>query len=245
MKDKRILAMFITSCVALVASVVITLGVALTLADPVPATDVLRTSFNFGVSNSEHITGDASNELVYENAVVLQPAGSLHVENWDVNTMNSDDPANIKKDAEGNEVWKTASPLYFGEDSILNPTYESELMYENESLPSKVEFVTIRVTNSTGAVLRVSVDSRHATNTNLGKYIQTVVFDCETYAYYSYDLIGDGIIAAPEFNIAVGESRDFILMVYVDEYSNNQDDIIAYGQAKEDISIVVKNITQA
>lgn len=242
MKDKRIIAMFITSCVALVASVVITLGVALTLADPVPATEVLRTSFNFGASNSAEITGSFADELVYENAVVLQPSGSLHVENWDPATMNSDDPANIKTDAEGKKVWKTASPLYFSAEDIKNPTYESAIMYENESLPSKVEFVTLRVTNSTGATLKVAVDSEHSVESNLGKYIKTVVFDCDSYAYYSYD---DTMIEVPEFEIEAGAYRDFIVMVYVDEFDNVQNDQITYGTEKENISIVVRNITAA
>lgn len=241
MKDKRIIAMFITSCVALVASVVITLGVALTLADPVPATNVLRTSFNFGASNSAEISGTFEDSLVYENAVVLQPSGSLHVENWDVETMNTDHPDNIKKDAEGNETWKTASPLYFSAEEAVNPTYESEIMYENESLPSKVEFVTLRVTNSTEAAIKVAVDTTTSTDTNMSKYIKTVVFDCETYDYYSYDELA---LANPEFEIAAGESRDFIMMVYVDENTNNQGDEIVYGSAKENVSIVVRNITK-
>ena len=114
MKDKRIISMFITSCVALVASVVITLGVALTLADPVPANDVLRTSFNFGATNSEAITGSFDSELVYGDAVVLQPSGSLHVENWDIETMNTQDEANLKTDAEGTP--------YTLEESLRNST---------------------------------------------------------------------------------------------------------------------------
>ncbi|MBQ9790918.1 MAG: hypothetical protein IJW24_04965 [Clostridia bacterium] len=241
MKDKRIIAMFITSCVALVASVVITLGVALTLADPVPATDVLRTSFNFGASNSETISGSFEDALVYENAVVLQPSGSLHVENWDIATMNTNDEANMKTDAAGNKVMKTASPLYFSAEEAVNPTYESEIMYENESLPSKVEFVTLRVSNSTEAAIKVAVDTIHSTQSSIGKYTKTVVFDCATYDYYSYDEL---VLAAPEFEIAAGESRDFIMMIYVDEYANNQDDIIEYGSAKESVSVVVRNITK-
>ncbi len=242
MKDKKIIAMFVTSCVALVASLVITLGVALTLADPVPVHDVLRTSFNFGaeVTNSETITGTYDDALVFENAIVLQPTGSLHVENWDVETMNSDHVDNLKEDAEGNKIWKTASPLYFSETEAENPTFESEIMYENESLPGKVEFVTIRVTNSTGSAMRVAVDTIHSTESTLGKFAKTVVFDCETYAYYSYD---EFMLANPEFDIAAGESRDFILMVYVDETTNFEGAEIAYGMDTENVSIVIRNIT--
>ena len=224
MKDKRILAMFVTSCVALVASVVITLGVALTLADPVPVTDVLRVSFNLGATNSAEITGTYEDALVYENAIVLQPSGSIHVENWDPDTMNTDG--------------KVGSPLYLDD---VHPTYESELKYENESLPSKVEFVTIRVTNSTAEAQNIAVDTIHNTSSNLGKYIKTVVFDCETYGYYSYD--DTNLIAQkPEFEIAAGESRDFILMVYVDELDNYTDDMIAYGTEKENVSVVIRNL---
>jgi len=232
MKDKKIIAMFITSCVALVASVVITLGVALTLADPVPATNVLRCEFNFGAANSAQITGTSEDALVYENAFLFQPSGYVHVENWDVNTMNSEDPANIKPDG----TKKVGSPLYL----TAKPDYMSELMYENESLPTKVDFAAFRITNSTGAKMKVSVETLYNKESVLGSYMRTYVFDCESYNYYSFD---NSTLANPEFEIEAGEYRDFILMVYVDEYDNTQGEQIVYGSAMEEVDIIVRNIT--
>ena len=47
MKEKRIFAMFITSAVTLIASLAITFGVFMTLADPVVATGVVRYDYTF------------------------------------------------------------------------------------------------------------------------------------------------------------------------------------------------------
>lgn len=161
MKDKRILAMFITSAVALVASVVITLGIALTLADPVPATLVARCEFNFGASNSSEIieNGDV---LTYENAIVFQPSGSVTVTDWDMNTSND-------------------IPVLFTKDLV----YTDEIMYADESLPNRVELAAFRINNSTAQDMNINIKAVFNKESNLGMFTKFVVYDYGTHTFYT------------------------------------------------------------
>ncbi len=62
MKEKRIIAMFVTSIVAFVASLTISVGVALALADPVAAVGLAEVKFNISSANKtyENIVFDPS-----------------------------------------------------------------------------------------------------------------------------------------------------------------------------------------
>ena len=161
MKDKKIIAMFVTSAVALVASVVITLGIAFTLADPVPAQSVPTCVFNFGGVNETKVKENA-NALVYENAIVFQPSGSTTVNDWDMNSDTHDSPVSFLKDQK----------------------YTDTIMYVDETYPSKVKLVAFKVTNSTSEDMEFTVAADYNKTSSLGKYIQTALYDFE-YEYHT------------------------------------------------------------
>lgn len=75
MKEKKILAMFITAAVTLVASISITFGVLTTLADPVVATGISRYAFVLGAENNSLITEDA-NKLTLTDSIIFAPSSS-------------------------------------------------------------------------------------------------------------------------------------------------------------------------
>lgn len=76
MKEKRVLAMFITSAVTLVASLAVTFGVLMTLADPVVATGVTRYQYAFNYTNDSLISADG-NTLKLKEDIIFQPASSI------------------------------------------------------------------------------------------------------------------------------------------------------------------------
>lgn len=162
MKDKKLIAMFVTSAVALVVSVVITLGVALTLADPVPAVSVTRSVFNFGASNASEISvsGDA---LEFNNAIVFAPAGSLVVNDWDVGSDDCD------------------SPVAF----LKGQTYEDTITFVDESLPCRVKLVAFRVNNTLSEQIQVSLFARFDRSTEFGRCTKAVFFDYKAFAYFT------------------------------------------------------------
>lgn len=165
MKDKKIIAMFVTSAVALVVSVVITLGVALTLADPVPALAVTRTVFNFGASNASEISQNG-NSLEFENAIVFTPVGSLVVNDWDMNSDSCDSPVSF----------------------IKGQTYEDTIMYMDESLPSRVKLVAFRVNNTLDTQIQVSMCAKFDKTTDLGLYTKVVFYAYSDYSYLTSEL---------------------------------------------------------
>ena len=194
MKDKKLISMFVTSAVALVVSVVITLGVALTLADPVPAVSVTRSVFNFGASNASEISvsGDA---LEFNNAIVFAPAGSLVVNDWDMDSENCD------------------SPVAF----LKGQTYEDTIMFVDESLPSRVKLVAFRVNNTLSEQIQVSLFARFDRTTELGQYTKAVFYDYKTFTYFTAE--------SPEFVIEANGSADFCMIVYADDSDNVGDEL--------------------
>jgi len=177
MKDKKILAMFITSAVALVASVVVTLGVALTLADPVPVDFATRCEFNFGsVNTNDNILQDG-NVLIYDDAFVYSPTAAIAVNNWDVNSDDCD------------------APVY----PLKNQDYGVELQVE-ESDASKIKVAYVKVNNDTGASIDVKVTAVYDKDSELGHYTDTVVFD---YATNLFNTDADTVYAVPANGEAV------------------------------------------
>ena len=156
MKDKKIIAMFVTSAVALVASLVITLGVALTLADPVPAKFVNSCVFNYGSENPSEITEMGGN-LVFEDAFVYSPSGKLVVNDWDVDSDTCD------------------APVY----PLKNQEFGVELQVE-DTVASKLEIAYVKVNNYTGMDMKVKVGASFNRTSELGKYTKVVVFDYAT-----------------------------------------------------------------
>ena len=163
MKDKRILAMFITSAVALVASVVITLGIALTLADPIPVTFVTTCEFNYGSANVSEITEDG-NKLVYENAFVYQPTGSLAIKDWDPNSDTCD------------------APVF----PLKNQEFATELQVE-ETDATKLEIAYVKVNNTTSESIVINVGTEFDKTTELGKYTKVVVFEYATNLFHTVE----------------------------------------------------------
>lgn len=177
MKDKKILAMFITSAVALVASVVVTLGVALTLADPVPVDFATRCEFNFGSVNTNDNILQEGNVLTYDDAFVYSPTAAIAVNNWDVNADDCD------------------APVY----PLKNQDYGVELQVE-ESDASKIKVAYVKVNNDTGASIDVKVSAIFDKTSELGKYTSAVVFD---YATNLFNTDADTIYVVPANGEAV------------------------------------------
>lgn len=77
MKEKKLIAMFITSVIAFVASLTISLGITLALADPVAAIGLAEISYNVSAASS------ASKQVVFN------PSGSFNGEIEDYIIVNS------------------------------------------------------------------------------------------------------------------------------------------------------------
>lgn len=163
MKDKRILAMFITSAVALVASVVITLGIALTLADPIPVTFVTTCEFNYGSENASEVT-ENGNVLVYEDAFVYQPTGSLVVKDWDADSDTCD------------------APIF----PLKNQEFGLELQVE-ETVANEIKIAYVKVNNDTDAEITINVGAQFDRTTELGKYTRVVIFEYATGYFHTVE----------------------------------------------------------
>lgn len=77
MKEKRILAMFITSAVTLVASLAVTFGVLVSLADPVVAAGLTRYDFSFNAKVDNSLISERDHTLSLVNDITFQPTSSV------------------------------------------------------------------------------------------------------------------------------------------------------------------------
>jgi len=149
MKEKRILAMFITSAVTLIASLAVTFGVLMTLADPVVATGVVRYDYAFNYKNNSLIS-ENGNTLSLKEDIVFQPSSAV------VWSDNEDDQV----------VWFNGS------------TYQDEIVYADESVSTKIKVVPFRVTNNYAYNIKVKVDVSYDKESSLlGKYTYVKVYD--------------------------------------------------------------------
>ena len=182
MKNKRIVAMFVASAVALVASVVVTLGIALTLADPVPVSFVTSCKFEIGTVNAGDKIVQNGNVLTYVDAFSYQPVGSMVVNNWDVNADDCDAPVYPRK----------------------NQEFGVELQVE-ESDVNKIKIAYVEVKNTTGEAVNVKVGASFNKASELGKYTKVVVYDYATglFSTVSTDTFAVPANATAEFAVIV------------------------------------------
>ncbi len=157
MKEKRILAMFITSAVTLVASLAVTFGVFMTLADPVVATGVVRYDYAFNYENNSLISKDGDTLSLKED-IVFQPSSAVV---W-------------SDDAENQAVWFNGT------------TYQDEIVYADESISTKIKVVPFRVTNNYGYQITAEVDVTYDKDTLLGKYTYVKVYDYSINEFVDY-----------------------------------------------------------
>ncbi len=157
MKEKRILAMFITSAVTLVASLAVTFGVFMTLADPVVATGVVRYEYAFNAKNASSITSEG-NTLKLSEDIVFQPAEKLV---W-------------SDDADNQTVW------------FNDASYDGEIVYADETVSTKLKVIPLRVTNKYSVAIQASVEVTYDKTSLLGKYTCVKVYDFKTNAFVDY-----------------------------------------------------------
>lgn len=77
MKDKRILAMFVTAVVTLVTSLAVTFGILVSLADPVIATGLVKYDYNFNGTNDRSLIYQEGNTLSMVEDITFQPTSSV------------------------------------------------------------------------------------------------------------------------------------------------------------------------
>lgn len=156
MKEKRILAMFITSAVTLVASLAVTFGVLMTLADPVVATGVTRYEYSFNAKNNSLISTDG-NTLKLKDEIVFQPSSDL-----------------IWSEDEGKEsIW------------FNGLSYEDEIVYADESIAAKLKVIPLRITNNYGSIIQTSIKVSFDTTKILGQYTFVKLYDYATGTFYN------------------------------------------------------------
>ena len=202
MKEKRILAMFITSVVTLVASLAVTFGVLTTLADPVVATGVVRYAFAFNESNSALIATEGKT-LKIKDGIVFKPSDELRWNDY----LTSTTPAT-------EEELDATEPLL---PILVNcAEYDGELKYLDETISSRVKLIPIRVSNKSDkeALAHIKVTLENATSNELLTYTKVRVYD--------FDATNPTFEAKSDFtqSIAANGYRDYVIVVYVDETDN-------------------------
>jgi len=158
MKEKRILAMFITSAVTLVASLAITFGVFMTLADPVVATGVVRYDYAFNAANDSLISTEGDTLKLAEE-IVFQPSSSVV---W-------------SDEAESQPVWFNGT------------TYQDEIVYADESVSTKLKVIPFRVANNFEQAIDAKIEVNYDKSTLLGKYTKVKIYDYETCLYLDFN----------------------------------------------------------
>ena len=157
MKEKRIIAMFITSAVTLVASLAITFGVFMTLADPVVATGVVRYDYAFNAANNSLVSANGKTLKLTED-IVYQPSSAVI---W-------------SDEAESQPVWFNGS------------TYQDEIVYADESISTKLKVIPFRVTNAYATELSASIKVEYDTETLIGKYTKIKLYDYNENTYNDF-----------------------------------------------------------
>lgn len=159
MKEKRILAMFITSCVTLVASLAVTFGVLSTLADPVVATGVVRYAFAFNQANDSLISVEGDT-LKFKNDIVFTPSDSLV---W----SEEDD----KK-----ALWFDGSE------------YTDTITYNDESISTKLKVIPLKISNKFEDRIGLNMKVVFDKTTTIGKYTVVKLYDYSTQTFETFDV---------------------------------------------------------
>ena len=158
MKEKRILAMFITSAVTLIASLAVTFGVLMTLADPVVATGIVRYEYSFNAANNSLISSDG-NTLKLSEDIVFQPASAL---TW-------------SEEENSLAIW------------FNDAEYDGEIVYADESISTKLRVIPIRVNNKYNSAIQASISVTYdATNIMLARYTCVKLYDYRTNTFIDY-----------------------------------------------------------
>ena len=207
MKEKRIVAMFITSAITLVASLAITFGVFMTLADPVVATGVVRYEYAFNSLNNSLISVK-DNTLQLSEDIVFAPSSSV---TW------SNEP-------ETQQVWFNGA------------TYQDKIMYQDESISTKLKVIPIRVSNNFSTDIEAKIEVTYDTTKLIGKYTKVMVYSFAQRTYSEYN-------QALYTNIAAGASQEYALIVYVDTSTNFGRFNVNFGTDYEMLNVKVTNIS--
>lgn len=157
MKEKRILAMFITSAVTLIASLAVTFGVLMTLADPVVATGIVRYEYSFNAANNSLISSDGDTLKLSED-IVFQPASAL---TW-------------SEEENSLAIW------------FNDAEYDGEIVYADESISTKLRVIPIRVNNKYNSAIQASISVTYDATTMLGRYTFIKLYDYRTNTFIDY-----------------------------------------------------------
>ena len=211
MKEKRVLAMFITSAVTLVASLAVTFGVLMTLADPVVATGVTRYQFAFNYTNNSLISVDG-NTLKLKEDIIFQPASSV-----------------IWSEEEGKQA------LWFNGSNI-----EDDIVYGDESISTKIKVIPFRVTNKFAqgiqAKIKVSYDKESSA---LAKFTYVKLYDYKTATFVDYTDAQTIDLAADTFaDYAVVICVDDTYNFSVADQINWGTDWVAFNVEVENITVI-------
>lgn len=217
MKEKRILAMFIASAVTLVASLSITFGVLQTLADPVVATGIVKYAYNFGGEVNALVTEEGRSIKIKED-IIFQPSSSL---DW---KEASSDPNAV--DADKQTVWFDG----------LN--YESDIWYDDESIPSKLKVIPVRITNSFDRDIEFKLEVNFDKTSPLGKYTYVKLYD-----YTNEEQSFETIIKDKRFSLKPGQSVDYAIIVYSNDADNLGVAQIDWGNDWLKLNVQVTNLT--
>ena len=158
MKEKRLVAMFMTSAITLVASLAITFGVFMTLADPVVATGVVRYEYAFNSLNNSLISANG-NTLKLSDDIVFAPSSSV---TW------SNEPE--------------TQPVWFN-----GATFQDEIMYQDESISTKLKVIPIKVSNNYDYAIDTKIEVTYDKETLIGKYTKVVVYNFADQTYSDYN----------------------------------------------------------
>lgn len=213
MKEKRILAMFITSIVTLVASLSVTFGILTTLADPVEATGVTRYAFAFNDVNAEGIKVDG-NTLSLTEEIYFSPSDNLR---W-----------NEFVNAEASDEEDPVTPI------LINGTaYDESIQYYDETVSTRVKMIPFRITNkNTDDVALVDVEIVFDKTTTIGKWTQVKFYDYEN---------GKFVDQVKGLTLASNAYRDYVAIVYVDQTANLGQNKVAFSTDYEKINIKITN----
>lgn len=215
MKEKRILAMFITSIVTLVASLAVTFGILTTLADPVEATGVTRYAFAFNGVNDEGIKVDGTTLSLTED-IYFSPSDNLR---W-----------NEFVNAEASDEEEPLTPI------LINGTaYDESIKYYDETVSTRVKLIPFRITNkNVDDYALVDVEIVFDKTTTIGKWTQVKFYDYEN---------GKFVDQVKGLTLDSNAYRDYVAVVFVDQTANlGQDKIdFASGNAYEKINIRITN----
>ena len=213
MKEKRILAMFITSAITLVASLAVTFGVLMTLADPVPATGLTRYNYVFNAQNDLSLIVDNGDVLSLREEIVFQPTKSVE--------------------------WTDNEVVWFNGDWFNGNDMQNGVVYADESVSSKIKVIPVKIKSSFEVdTVELQLFVNYDLETILGQFTFVKIWSTSENRFIDYNTT-DGYI----FNLKPGQEVELAIVVYADESDNLSDESIDWGNAYESINVKVFNNT--